>query len=105
MPDEIKHKASLLDFVRYLRKHIYELADNRNPDFTPDERNRIYSLGGAVENLMAFAEELGDRELYDIMDDFTYALQESSMGAPSKGRFELDKFAHRLDDYEKKLPE
>ena len=105
MSHEVKRRASLLDFVRYLRKHIYELADYTNPDFTADERIRIYSLLGAVEQLMAFAEELGDRELYAIMDDFTYALHEAGMGAPGKGKSELDKFAYRLDDYEEKSSE
>ena len=101
MSPETKSKATLFDFVRYLRKHIYELADSSTPEFTQDEHYKLHDLGGAVEELMIFAQETGDRALYDILDDFDYAVKECGMGAPSKGKFELDKGAFKLDEYER----
>src|SRR6266446_4175803 len=102
MSPETESTATLFDFARYLRKHIYELADGSTPEFSQDERYKLHSLGGAVEELMMFAQETGDRPLYDILDDFDYAVKECGMGAPSKGKFELDKGAFKLDEYEHK---
>ena len=102
MSPETKSKATLFDFVRYLRKHIYELADSSTPEFTQDEHYKLHDLGGAVEELMIFAQETGDRALYDILDDFDYAVKECGMGAPSKGKSELDRGAFKLDEYEHK---
>ena len=102
MSPETESKATLFDFVRYLRKHIYELADSSTPEFTQDEYYKINDLGGAVEELMIFAQETGDRALYDILDDFDYAVKECGMGAPSKGKSELDRGAFKLDEYKHK---
>lgn len=100
MSSETKRKTELFDFVRYLRKHIYELADSSALEFSQEEQWRISSLGGAVEELMSFAQETEDRALYDILNDFDYAVKECGMGAPGKGKSELDRGAFRIDEYE-----
>jgi hypothetical protein len=101
MPSDTNNKPSLLDFVRYLQRHLYELADNENGNFTQEEKYKLNKLSGAVETLAVFAEEFGDKELWFIADDFIYAVNESLMGAPFKGKSEMDRSAYKLEEYEK----
>ena len=100
MSFETERKSTLFDFVLYLRKHIYELSDSSALEFSQDEQYKLHSLRGAIEELMVFALEIGDRGLYDILDDLDYAVKECGIGAPGKGKSELDRGAFRIGDYE-----
>lgn len=98
---EAKSKGTLIGLIRYLREEIYALTEISNPTLSEDELQKIATLSFTVEHLMDFANKIGDRALYDILDDFTYALNETEMGAPAKGKSELDDCFYRIDDYEK----
>lgn len=98
---DINNQPPLFEFLRYLQSHIGVLTDNQNNSYTEEEKWKLERLGGAAETLAAFAEEIKDKDLCSIIDDFIYTINKTSMGASFKVKAEMTKFAYKLNDYEK----
>lgn len=92
----------LFEFLRYLQANLGELTDNQNNNYTEEEKWKLGRLGGAAETLASFAEEIGDRDLCLIVDDFIYTVNKTSMGGSFKVQSEMTKFDYKLNNYEKR---
>lgn len=95
-------KPLLFEFLRYLKTNLGELTDNRNNSYTEEEKWKLGRLGGAAETLASFAEEIGDKDLCVIVDDFIYTVNKTSMGASFSAQSGMIRFEDKIDNYERK---
>jgi hypothetical protein len=96
------NQPQFFEFLRYLQANLGELTDNQHNSYTEEEKWRLGRLGNAAETLASFAEEIGDKELCSIADDFIYTVNKTSMGSSFKVQSEIAKFDYKLNNYEKK---
>ena len=66
-----------------------------------EQEDQLNSIRRTVGVLMQVAENVNDRRLYDILDDFEYGVNETSMGAPGKAAHELAKTEAKIQELER----
>lgn len=96
---ESGNQATIINVVRHLHQELSELvaADS----LSEEQEYRLNSIGRTVEILTQVAQQVNDRALYEILDDFEYAVNETSMGAAGKGASELARTEAKIQRLEK----
>ena len=96
---ESSNQVTILDVVRHLQKELNELA--AADGLSKEQEYRLDSIGRTVEVLMQVAQRVNDRTLYEILDDFEYGVNETSMGAAAKAARKLARTESKIQLLEK----
>jgi hypothetical protein len=91
----MENEMTIARLLRYLQRRIDEELVNGNEE-------ELNYLSTTVTVLWEAAEHQKDTELYSVLDDMNYLLNETLMDAPSKGETVLPSIAAKLDRLEQR---
>jgi hypothetical protein len=83
----------LVDLLRYLHQCVLDELARKNEE-------ELNYLSSTVRELREAAERYQDTELYSLLDDMNYLLNETLMGAQAKGENVLPAVASKLRQIE-----
>jgi hypothetical protein len=95
---ETKNQVTVLKIVRHLHKELSDLAVMDT--LSPEQEYRLTSIGRTVEVLIQLASDVSDRKLWEVLDDFEYGVNETSMGAAGKAARALTKTEAKIQALE-----
>lgn len=84
---------TLVDLLRYLHQRVLEELVKKNEE-------ELNYLSTTVRELCEAAERYQDTELYSLLDDMNYLLNETLIGAQAKGENVLPAVASKLRQIE-----
>jgi hypothetical protein len=89
----LPNQMTLVDLLRYLHQRILDELAKKNEE-------ELNYLSTTVRELWEAAERYQDTELYSLLDDMKYLLNETLMGAQAKGENVLAAVASKLRQIE-----
>jgi hypothetical protein len=84
---------TLVDLLRYLHTRVLDELPNKNEE-------ELNYLSTTVEELFEAAGHLHDTEVYSLLDDMNYLLNETLMDAQAKGESVLPVISSKLEQLE-----
>jgi hypothetical protein len=89
----LPNQMILVDLLRYLHQCVLDELARKNEE-------ELNYLSSTVRELREAAERYQDTELYSLLDDMNYLLNETLMGAQAKGENVLPAVASKLRQIE-----
>jgi len=89
----LSNRMTLVDLLRYLHQRVLDELTKKNEE-------ELNYLSTTVRELWEAAERYEDTELYSLLDDMNYLLNETLMGAQAKGEKVLSAVASKLQQIE-----
>jgi hypothetical protein len=84
-----KRAMTIIDLLQYLHQRILD-------NLARQDEEELNYLSTTLRELWEAVEQHGDSELYVLLDDMNYVLNETLMGAQPKGERTLAKIASQL---------
>lgn len=69
---EPKKENTLKGLLLFIHKDLSKFSNKK--DYTKQDNERLIELAGAIQVLWDFAKEIGNNSVYEIADDFDYAI-------------------------------
>lgn len=91
----MENNLTIAQFLRYLERRIHEELVSKNVD-------ELNYLSTTVRVFWEAAEHEKDTELYSLLDDMNYLLNETLMGVQAKGETVLPAIATKLKQLEQR---
>ena len=89
----MRNKMTMLDLLRYLHKRMLD-------ELAKGDEDELNYLSTTLRELWEAAERFGDSDLYMLLDDMNYVLNETLMGAQAKGERALASVTDKLKQME-----
>jgi len=93
---ESQSKTSLNSLLLYIHKSLVDFLSQGYGEYTEDDKDKLADLRGAIQVLMNFASEKKARIIYEIAEDFEYAINHLNL-ANFKAESGLDDAKEKID--------
>lgn len=83
------YRMTIPDLLQYLHQQVVT-------SLAKQDEQTLGNLSAMLMELSEAAQHYGDMELYEVLDDLTYPVNETLMGAPGKGAGVLDEVPAKI---------